>query len=108
MSKPEHYFSAQSPPLSDTEMEKGDLRGFYGEAPSDEGQTEKTNGQADKKGRICGLRRKVCFWVTGAIILVAILAIVLGAALGVALGSNSRSKSEPQVHHMAVLQEMYH
>ena len=108
MSKPEHYFSAQSPPLSDTEMEKGDLRGSHGESPADEGAAEKTNSRTDKKGRICGLRRKVCFWVTGAIILVAILAIVLGAALGVTLGSKSRSKSEPQVHHMAVSQELYH
>ena len=86
MSKPEHYFSTQSPPLSDTEMEKGDLRGFYGDSPSDEGQTKKTKGQTDKKGRICGLKRSMCFWVTGAIVSVAILAIVLGSALGVTLG----------------------
>ena len=69
-----------------------DVRAHYGDASKAGGDADKEVGGPSSQKRICGIRRKLFFWILAIVILVIVIAAVLGGVLGSVLG-NASSKA---------------
>ena len=66
-----------------------DVRAHYGDASKAGGDADKEVGGPSSQKRICGIRRKLFFWILAIVILVIVIAAVLGGVLGSVLGNAS-------------------
>ncbi len=87
--KKNDYFSGA--PGSRGPQAQEDGRAYYGQPQGYLGEPEEQQAVQPKEKRVCGLRRKVFFWILAIVVPLIVVAAVLGGVLGTVL-SGSKSK----------------